>query len=104
MMEALLKNCKPSTKLCIAVDLTGKNEWIKTKTMADWQKKKPDLHKRPAIFCFMRFVTVESLMTPVNNILTVTPPGQRRPVFIYNASCNTLILKVFQYGSNAVIF
>ncbi len=50
LMEALLKYCHPSTKLCIAVDLTGKKEWIKTKTIADWKKNKPDIHKRPAIF------------------------------------------------------
>ncbi len=50
LIESLLKNCNPATKLCIAVDLTGKKEWIKTKTIAGWQKEKPDIHKRPAIF------------------------------------------------------
>jgi 16S rRNA (cytidine1402-2'-O)-methyltransferase len=50
LIEALVKNCSPSTRLCIAVDITGKNEWIKTKTIADWQKQKLDIHKRPAIF------------------------------------------------------
>lgn len=50
LIEALLKTCHPSTKLCIAVDLTGKNEWIKTKTIAAWQKEKINIHKRPAIF------------------------------------------------------
>jgi 16S rRNA (cytidine1402-2'-O)-methyltransferase len=50
LIEAMLANCHPSTKLCIAVDLTGAKEWIKTKTIADWQKGKPDIHKRPAIF------------------------------------------------------
>ena len=50
LIEALLKNCSHSTKLCIAVDITGKNEWIKTRTIIDWQKNKPDIHKRPAIF------------------------------------------------------
>ena len=50
LIEVLVKSCKPSTKLCIAVDLTGKNEWIKTKTIAEWQKSKPDIHKRLAIF------------------------------------------------------
>ena len=49
-IEALLKTCKPSTRLCIAVNITGKNEWIKTKTIEDWQNSKPDIHKRPAIF------------------------------------------------------
>jgi 16S rRNA (cytidine1402-2'-O)-methyltransferase len=50
VIEALLKNCNPSTRLCIAVDITGKNEWIKTKQIADWQKEQPGIHKRPAIF------------------------------------------------------
>ena len=50
MIEALLKTCNPSTKLCMAVDLTGEKEWIKTKTIIDWQKQVPDIHKRPAIF------------------------------------------------------
>ena len=50
MIEALCKTCNPSTKLCVAVDLTGQHEWIKTKTIAEWQKTKPDIHKRPAIF------------------------------------------------------
>jgi 16S rRNA (cytidine1402-2'-O)-methyltransferase len=50
LIEAILKTGHPSTRLCIAVDLTGKTEWIKTKTIADWQKEKTDIHKRPAIF------------------------------------------------------
>ncbi|MGH2552457.1 MAG: SAM-dependent methyltransferase [Chitinophagaceae bacterium] len=50
LIEALLNTCKPSSKLCIAVNLTGKNEWIKTRTISAWQKEKPDIHKRPAIF------------------------------------------------------
>jgi 16S rRNA (cytidine1402-2'-O)-methyltransferase len=50
MLETLLKNCQASTKLCIAVDLTGNNESVKTRTIAEGQKMKPDIHKRPAIF------------------------------------------------------
>lgn len=50
LIETLLKTCHPNTKLCIAVDITGKDEWIKTKPIAAWQKNKPDIHKRPAIF------------------------------------------------------
>jgi len=54
LVETLLKKCKPTTKLCIAVDLTGKNEWIKTKTVAEWSKQeKIDIHKRPAIFLLL---------------------------------------------------
>lgn len=50
LIEALLKSCTASTRLCIAVDITGKNEWIRTKTIAEWKKEKVDIHKRPAIF------------------------------------------------------
>jgi len=50
LIETLLKTCKPSTRLCIGVDITGPSEWIKTKTIADWRKEKIDIHKRPAIF------------------------------------------------------
>jgi 16S rRNA (cytidine1402-2'-O)-methyltransferase len=50
LMEALLSTCQPLTKVCIAVDLTGSTELIKTKTVGEWRKSKPDFHKRPAIF------------------------------------------------------
>ncbi len=50
LMEALLLACQPLTKVCIAVDLTGPTEFIKTKTVGEWRKSKPDIHKRPAIF------------------------------------------------------
>ena len=50
LLETLLKTCMPSTRLCIAVDLTSADEYIKTKTIAEWKKEKVDLHKRPAIF------------------------------------------------------
>jgi 16S rRNA (cytidine1402-2'-O)-methyltransferase len=50
LIETLLKTCNPQTRLCIAVDITGKEELIKTKTVAEWQKVKLDIHKRTAIF------------------------------------------------------
>ena len=50
LLENLLKTCKPTTRLCIAAELTGTNEFIKTKTIADWKKEKTDFHKKPVIF------------------------------------------------------
>jgi 16S rRNA (cytidine1402-2'-O)-methyltransferase len=50
MLETLLKTCKPTTRLCIAAELTGLNEFVKTKTIAEWQKEKTDFHKKPVIF------------------------------------------------------
>jgi 16S rRNA (cytidine1402-2'-O)-methyltransferase len=50
LLEAILQQCRPDSRLCIAVDITGTNEVIQTRTMRDWQKNKPELHKRPAVF------------------------------------------------------
>lgn len=50
MVEDILNACLPSTKLCIACDITLENEFIKTKSVHDWKKSKPDLNKRPSIF------------------------------------------------------
>ena len=50
MLEEILKTAHPKTRLCIACDLTSSSEFIQTKTIAEWQKKVPELHKRPAIF------------------------------------------------------
>jgi 16S rRNA (cytidine1402-2'-O)-methyltransferase len=55
MIEALLKTCNTNTKLCIAADLTGKNEQIKTKTVSEWRKEKIDIHKRVATFLIHSF-------------------------------------------------
>ena len=50
LFDALLSACGPATKICIAVDLTSDKEFIKTRTVTEWKKDKPDIHKRPAIF------------------------------------------------------
>ncbi len=50
LIETILKTCKPATKFCIAAELTGATENVKTKTIADWQKEKTDFHKKPVIF------------------------------------------------------
>jgi len=53
MMEAMVKTCSPSTRICVAVDLTSPEEWVKTKTAAQWQSSLPQIHKRPAIFLML---------------------------------------------------
>lgn len=50
LIDALLTNCQPSTKICLAVDITSDKEFIKTRSVTEWKKDKPDIHKRPAIF------------------------------------------------------
>ena len=50
MMEDILKNCRPQTKLCVAANITCEGEFIKTKTVKEWQGKLPDINKIPCIF------------------------------------------------------
>jgi 16S rRNA (cytidine1402-2'-O)-methyltransferase len=50
LLKNILDNCKDQTQLCIAADITAPGEYIKTKTIREWKKQLPDLHKRPAIF------------------------------------------------------
>ena len=50
LLDVLFKTANPSTRLCIAVDITGSTEFIRTKTIGQWEKNRPDIQKRPAIF------------------------------------------------------
>lgn len=50
MLQDLLQNLKPETRLCVAADITLPTEYIVTKTVANWKHHLPELHKRPAIF------------------------------------------------------
>ncbi len=50
MLQDIISVCQPSTRLCIAADITLETEFIRTKTIRDWKKQLPDLNKRPCIF------------------------------------------------------
>ena len=51
MIETILNALIPKTKLCVAAGITCAEEYIKTRTVAEWKKEKlPDLGKIPAIF------------------------------------------------------
>jgi 16S rRNA (cytidine1402-2'-O)-methyltransferase len=51
LFEELMAACAPETLLTIAADITGPDEYIRTKTIADWRKSPtPPIDKRPAIF------------------------------------------------------
>jgi 16S rRNA (cytidine1402-2'-O)-methyltransferase len=50
LIKDLLQYCKPQTQLCIAVDITAPTESIVTRSIGEWKKKTPDIHKRLAIF------------------------------------------------------
>ena len=50
LAEELIRTCRPSTKLCIASNLTCADEFIRTRPVKEWAGKLPDLSKRPTIF------------------------------------------------------
>jgi 16S rRNA (cytidine1402-2'-O)-methyltransferase len=54
LLEDLKQNLRPDTFLCIAKNLTGSDEFIQTKTVAEWRKIKIDLHKVPTVFLIYR--------------------------------------------------
>ena len=54
MLEEILRTCQPQTRLCIACNLTAEDEMVFTKTIAEWKKQIPDLHKKPVIFLISR--------------------------------------------------
>lgn len=50
LAEELIKICKPSTKLCIASNITCEDEYIHTRPVKEWAGKLPDMSKKPTIF------------------------------------------------------
>ena len=54
LLELLLATCHPSSLLSISCNITASDELIKTQTVRNWSKSKPDLHKKPTIFLLGR--------------------------------------------------
>jgi len=50
LADDILQTCSPQTRLCIACNLTLQDEFVVTKTVAQWKGRVPDLHKKPTIF------------------------------------------------------
>lgn len=51
MIETILANLRPTTKLCIASGITCEEEFIKSRTVEQWKKEKlPEIGKVPTIF------------------------------------------------------
>ena len=53
LFDDLMHNLRHETRLCIAADITLETEFILTLTVGEWLKRKPELHKRPAIFAIL---------------------------------------------------
>jgi 16S rRNA (cytidine1402-2'-O)-methyltransferase len=50
LLNDIIHFCNPNTRLCIACEITGNNEWIITKTLGEWKTKIPDINKKTVVF------------------------------------------------------
>lgn len=50
LVEDIIQSCKPSTRLCIAANITCEDEFIRTRGVKEWKGKVPDLSKQASIF------------------------------------------------------
>ena len=51
LFATLCHALRPQTRLCVAAGITTDDEWIRTLTVAEWQRQQlPDISHIPAIF------------------------------------------------------
>lgn len=53
LFKDMLSTCSPSTRLCIAANITMPDAYIKTKTIAQWKKEIITIGKRPCVFLIL---------------------------------------------------
>ncbi len=53
LLADILSVCNPSTRLCIAADLTLPTAYIRTASIGDWKKNVPTIGKRPCVFLLL---------------------------------------------------
>ncbi len=50
VLEDALNTCDNNTMLCIACDISSKEEFIRTMTIREWKKNIPHIEKKPTVF------------------------------------------------------
>jgi 16S rRNA (cytidine1402-2'-O)-methyltransferase len=53
ILKSLIATLGPQTELCVALDITGTDEMIRTKLIKDWRVQTYDLPKKPAVYLFL---------------------------------------------------
>lgn len=61
LVKDVVESCREETMFCIAVDITGASETIKTRSVKTWKQSLPDIHKRLAIFLLHSQLSVKLL-------------------------------------------
>lgn len=49
----LLQACRPSTRICVAADITLPDAFIRTRTVSEWKKDNLIIGKRPCVFLIL---------------------------------------------------
>ena len=49
----MLQACRPSTRICVAADITLPDAFIRTRTVAEWKKENLIIGKRPCVFLIL---------------------------------------------------
>ena len=50
LFRDIVENCRPGTLLCVAKNISGSDEFIRTQPIQQWKQWIPDLHKTPTVF------------------------------------------------------
>ena len=50
LLKDILQTCSDNTSLCLACNLTSKEEFVFNRTITEWKKQVPDINKKPVIF------------------------------------------------------
>lgn len=53
LFKDILFTCSPSTRLCVAANITMPDAFIKTKTVSQWKKENLIIGKRPCVFLIL---------------------------------------------------
>jgi 16S rRNA (cytidine1402-2'-O)-methyltransferase len=54
MFDAILQACRPTTRLCVATELTQPGESVRTRSITQWKKETPpDIERRPTVFLLL---------------------------------------------------
>jgi 16S rRNA (cytidine1402-2'-O)-methyltransferase len=53
LLADLLKTCAPTTRICIAKNITGPDSYVRTRTAEIWKKQVPTIGKIPTVFLLL---------------------------------------------------
>ncbi len=53
LFNDLIKTCHSETYICIACEITGADEYIKTRRVKDWKNHIIDIHNKPSLFLLL---------------------------------------------------